>query len=604
MKLSDLKEYEVEAPAESMKLSDVGDYEVDQPTGALKLSDLKDYEVEAPPVPAQRQKMGKTEAAFTGLGEGASLGFGDELAGLVGAAIDRPVSYAIDRLQGVPSDLAGESEDSTFKQRYTQTRDLARRQQTKAKEDQAGAYYGGMIGGGLATGIATGGIGPAGLTGRAALEGAAAGLGSSEADLTTGEPMEYAQAGVETALGAGIGVAASKAIPAVSKYAGDKLGVLKTKAKTFLKNLEKDAAMDLLEVTPLVRTKLANKGVTLNKTQSTNVAEELPGFLKEQGSKIRSVGALKEAVDEVKDEAGKKIGSIVNEVDDQVNNLVNNSINPSFYDQYKFDYNTLANAIDEEFVAPIRNVPGYEGQVAKIQNYVNSLRAREGTLSVKELHEFRKLTDQLVKDFSKSPEKMTQYENVLKFVRTEISDHIKDKIVPFYDKLNIGKLNIEAGTMDVSSVKGTTNLAKELYDANKNYKMASEVSDLINKAEARKDARRLISLTDFILGTGTYAVADPVTAAMSVAGKKALEYARPRAQLYSSEIAGALGKPAQALSKIPQEGFRVPSILAAVKGTKYANVFNEQDPQKSAVKHKLLMERDPEYRKLFNKEQE
>jgi hypothetical protein len=555
---------------------------------------LPDYT--PPQKPKAPAKMGKGEAALTGLGEGASLGFGDELAGVVGAAIDRPVTYLMDRMQGVPSDLAGEPEDSTFKERYQQTRDLARRQQTKAKEDQAGAYYGGMLGGALATGVATGGVGPAGLATRGALEGAAAGLGTSEADLTEGE---FGGAAVDTALGAGGGAVIGKTLPMVTKYAGDKIGALKGKAQKFLKNLEQDAAMDLLEVTPLVRTKLANKGVTINKTKSTNVAEELPGFLKEQGSKIRSIGALKEAVDEVKEEAGKKIGEIVNVVDDQIKYVLDNSLDPKFYDEFKFDYNNLANAIDEEFLANIRNVPGYEGQVAKIQKYVNSLRAKEGTLSVKELHEFRKMTDQLVKDFSKSPEKMTQYENVLKFVRSEISDHIKDKIVPFYDKLNIGKLDLETG--NISLTKQGTNLAKELYDANRNYKMSSEVSDLINKAEARKDARRLISLTDFILGTGTYAVTDPVTAAVSVAGKKGLEYARPRAQLYASEIVKGISK---AVPSVPQSGARVAGIMSAVQGTKYVNVFNDQDPQKNAVKHKLLMERDPEYRKLFNKEQE
>lgn len=179
------------------------------------------------------------EAAVTGLGQEASFGFADELAGLAGASLDRPITYLLDKLQGVPSDLAGEPEDSTFGERYVQSRDIARRQAKQAEETQPGAYLGGQIGGGVAQAVATGGAGLAAqaakqgakqLIKKGAIEGAKygakQGLGRSEAEVLEGDVVGLLKdVGLEAGLGAATGGAISAA-PVMAKGAASKAGEL------------------------------------------------------------------------------------------------------------------------------------------------------------------------------------------------------------------------------------------------------------------------------------------------------------------------------------------------------------------------------------------
>jgi hypothetical protein len=44
-------------------------------------------------------------------------------------------------------------------------------------------------------------------------------------------------------------------------------------------------------------------------------------------------------------------------------------------------------------------------------------------------------------------------------------------------------------------------------------------------------------------------------------------------------------------------------LLRKTQGTKYQNIYEQdQDQHTAAVKHKLLYDRDPEYRKLFTED--
>ena len=222
MKLSELNtdDYEVEGSSPSLKLSDISG-EVEFEDSPIKLSNLsdKDYEIEEDP-----NKTGKLEAAISGLGEGASLSFGDELAGLYntlpGSDIPFEIAQDVGEALGLTETIpyreipeGFEEPDKSFIDNYTEGRDYARRYKDKSKADQPEAYLGGQIGGGLASGIATGGMGPSSLIAKSALEGGAIGLGSSEADLTKGE---IGEAVIDTAKGATIGAA----LPSTLKYGG------------------------------------------------------------------------------------------------------------------------------------------------------------------------------------------------------------------------------------------------------------------------------------------------------------------------------------------------------------------------------------------------
>jgi hypothetical protein len=129
------------------------------------------------------------EALGRGALQGATLGFSDELAGVI---------------ESVVTDKS-----------YEQARDESRAKNKAAQEAHPWLYGGGELAGGAATALVPG-AGVATL-GKAALAGAAAGLGGSEADLTKGE---FGQAAFDTALGGTVGAVAHGA----GKLAGKVLG--------------------------------------------------------------------------------------------------------------------------------------------------------------------------------------------------------------------------------------------------------------------------------------------------------------------------------------------------------------------------------------------
>ncbi len=138
-------------------------------------------------------KISKTESALRGAAQGASMGFADEIAGAIEAALS--------------------------KKTYEQARNESRANFAKAKKENPGSYTSGEVGGGLATAFVPGlnvakgagllktGIQAAGL-------GLAGGAGYSEAD-NVGDLSADALKGA--AIGGTIGVAAHAASPYLEK---------------------------------------------------------------------------------------------------------------------------------------------------------------------------------------------------------------------------------------------------------------------------------------------------------------------------------------------------------------------------------------------------
>lgn len=143
--------------------------------------------------------ISSTESAIRGAVQGASLGFADEATA------------------GVESLFT----DKT----YAQARDESRAAYEAAKNANPNTYLTGELGGGVATAFIPGlnlakGASLAKMAAQGAGIGAAAGLGSSVADLTEGD---IGGAIADTAIGAGLGLAAAPVIAAVPKVAS--LGV-------------------------------------------------------------------------------------------------------------------------------------------------------------------------------------------------------------------------------------------------------------------------------------------------------------------------------------------------------------------------------------------
>lgn len=135
-----------------------------------------------------------------GLQQGLTLGFGDELLGVLGGASDA---------------LSG----GKFAEGYRRERDTNRAYGSAAQEQHPVATVGGELLGGAATAFVPG-LGAsatlAGNVGKGAAIGAAQGLGSSNADLTRGD---FAGAARDTAIGAGIGAATGAVTHGLTKLA-------------------------------------------------------------------------------------------------------------------------------------------------------------------------------------------------------------------------------------------------------------------------------------------------------------------------------------------------------------------------------------------------
>lgn len=208
-----------------------------------------------------------TESFLRGGAQGATLGFGDELEGLIQAAGRK---YLPDALGG------GSAADATrsVTDLYREGRDVARRENDAAEEAHPALYTAGDVAGGLiTTPLLPGGgaaveaeaLAKAGLTQaakkvalRAAVKtgaelGAASGLGTSRADLTRGD---VAGAAADTLKGGVFGGAAGGA----GEIVGSKIGAAAEGVRDWLQDLAPRKAVNALrgtaeEVKALVRTK-------------------------------------------------------------------------------------------------------------------------------------------------------------------------------------------------------------------------------------------------------------------------------------------------------------------------------------------------------------
>jgi len=147
----------------------------------------------APPTEDKSKDWSKLQSAGQGALQGATAGFSDELGGVEGAIQDK---------------LLGNPSKKSLKDLYTEYRDLQRNRNKQAEEANPGSYLAGNVAGGVGAGIAAPGLlAPKTVAGAAGL-GAAAGLGTSDADLTNPSLQSVGQAAKDTALGAGLGAAA------------------------------------------------------------------------------------------------------------------------------------------------------------------------------------------------------------------------------------------------------------------------------------------------------------------------------------------------------------------------------------------------------------
>lgn len=271
-----------------MKLSDLNPDDVEvveqapaQAPAKLKLSDLDPAEVQSVDAATEvaqpeAETISKAESLARGGVQSATLGFADELEGGVRAAADT---------------LLGPSELKNLLDTYAKYRDKSRQEYQAAQQANPGTTLIGNILGGVATaplglGAAkaiTGAskLGLGALSALGATEGAVAGLGTSDADLTKGEVLEAAK---DASLGATIGGAAPSVISGI--------GGLLSKPVQMLKGSR--FGQDLIK-----STQLGKKGVSISGIKAGQDAER--GI-------INSAQEITDNLTRAKEEAGQIIG--------------------------------------------------------------------------------------------------------------------------------------------------------------------------------------------------------------------------------------------------------------------------------------------------------
>jgi hypothetical protein len=180
-----------------------------------KTAEADDWEKQLKPV------VSKGKSFVRGLGQGATLGFGDELAGTWSGLTSAPADWLYEKLH--PED----TKTSTFGERYTKGRDETRQINAAAEEANPGFYLGGTLLGGaapaaLAT-LATGGSAAAALP-LALAEGGISGAGFSDESSALGLGRDIGAGIGLGALGHGVAKGLGKAFKGLASYAGKKTG--------------------------------------------------------------------------------------------------------------------------------------------------------------------------------------------------------------------------------------------------------------------------------------------------------------------------------------------------------------------------------------------
>jgi hypothetical protein len=92
-----------------------------------------------------------------GVGQGLVLGATDEIGGALSSLVERPMSYAIDKFQGVPDDIAGLPDSSNILERYRQSQQDIQKELETSQDRSPWLYGGGQIAGGMTSGSAISG---------------------------------------------------------------------------------------------------------------------------------------------------------------------------------------------------------------------------------------------------------------------------------------------------------------------------------------------------------------------------------------------------------------------------------------------------------------
>ncbi len=543
----------------------------------------------------------KLESAVRGLGQGASLGFWDELAG-AGEAIGQSIG-----IKGLGEDL-GKGDglsfvkplaldpDRDFSQAYTEGRDKWRGEDKQARADNPATFTGGELGGSVASSFIPGlnvakGATLANIAGKAALQGGLSGLGNSEAD-------NIQDLAMDTGKNAAIGGAVGGTLGYVAPKVGEGLDWAKNKIADKTDDLAERFAGRALGAE---RGTIKKLGIDKVKAAGRQALDE--GVL----SPLANTDDLISRTAALKKTGGEMMGQAYNAIDD----AGKSTFNPM----------EAAQAVDEQLGGFYRS-PLNRGEAQQFDNTLEAIKMRApsklggdaGDVFIP-LTEAQGLKEELGraanwKNNPKPTEKELMAREAYRIVNRQIDAAVAS-----------GEEAIEsAGLKDVLK-KG-----KELFGR------ASDAETLLGNKQAREQGNKILGLTDWgVLGAGGVGAA--VTGGASIPGTLGLIGAKKGLEKYGSQNA-ALGldqvskllmkspKMAELYNSNPQafsalatkmaqkvmpdkkesRPFEKDALLQKTQGTKYAQVFqnaSKRGDKAVGAANFVLQSTDPEYRKMM-----
>lgn len=483
------------------------------------------------------------DSAARGIAQGSTLGFADELGGLIGAGYDKIAGLFGDSPTEVNAKLAaqgfkGDIGPTDFKSAYKQSRNEQRVDDLAAQEANPWTYglsnvAGSMIvpGGNIAKGtsaLKAGGI----AAGMGALQGA----GNTE-DIASMKALEDIASGA-----------------ALSGLTGSAFQGLSNKFSKINPNEIEDSIRGMAN-SQAARALGAERGTikSLGNDQVQDIGRyALDNKLLTPLSNVDDVIARNEAV---QSKAGSKMGDIFKEID----NAQASTFNP----------NVAAKRLEDQLGGFYRD-PINKGEVNQFDNILASIKNRG-------------VNDIPIQEAQKLKEKIGKVANWKNNV--VVSD--KEKMArEAYDIVNKYIDESTDVASDLMNKEGRGDLSSALKQARAEYAGSKGAEKLLTNKQAREQGNKMFGLTDTILGAGGVAAA-PYTGGLSAApialvgGKKLLEK-------YGSQTA-AIG-----LDKIGDVVKNNPQAFG-----KFANVLNQAASRgKNALgaAHFILQSQNPEYR--------
>lgn len=382
------------------------------------------------------------DSAIRGAAQGASFGFADEVTGGVEALWEKA--------KGNPEE---------FGRLYQKSRDESREKYKLAEQVNPASYLTGQVGGAIGTSFVPGLQGAS--IGKLALQGAAQGLGSSEADLTKGEIGQAAiDTGLSAGLGAGIGYAAPKVMSGLSKIGSKVSGVLDDIGESSIKNATGATGKQLQNFEEGIGRKLYNEGQVRFADTAENIAQR---------------------VTQSSDEA-------IQNIDESLKLLDNQGVSLNVDDIVK----SIQDNIDV-----LQKDPSKASIVKQLQNEI------ENTLNIGR----------------KNPLSLSQAENIKRGYQSKVNWN-----TPETNPANRAISNIYKDSVEEAALKANPELSNVFTEGKKTFGRLAPIKEAAERRAAVQNQSQFGNLMDVAsAGVGLYGVAegDPLTSATAgIAGRR------------------------------------------------------------------------------------